>query len=540
MSEPSRVDPPPSADRVLTFGVVAFVLALLYALAADPYHFVYDDGGITLRYAERLAHGSLGYVDGERVNGASSPLHTLALALGLRLGLDAEWAVRGIAALAFAGAIGLAGATFARRGAYGAAALALCLAFAHARPFEMLTSGLEVPFVWLSAAALFAALDRGGQFPIAIALALCAVNKLDGLLAWAAFVVVDAVRQRRIPFATLGIAGLVTVPLLLVVALVFGSVLPNSLLVKLQHGAAQTQFDPLWMPRLLWEGSRLACIVALGSVPLLFVHPPARRASLLAAQVWLVLHVSAHVFVRAGAPFPWYAAVPQAAVWWIAVETVQGFADLATSRLRRPIFAQLLPSLAAVATLGLKAPELLQRLERPDGPAGVPLDGAGDLARAAAGAWLRANTSGTELLSTPYGLPAFEYVGPVIDGSGLNSRRDPEVEARAPYELVGPLETDDLAGRGTGERRFVAIFRYDARAPIYAVTARASSEVVRANLAHVPPDFTIPPEIDPDGWLARARKVPISADELHVTCRRWRDRLARVEAGAMPDGATAR
>jgi hypothetical protein len=64
---------------------------------------VTDDGGITLRYAERFAAGQgLTYNDYEKVNGASAPVWTMLLGGTLRLGLSPSETVIGLGKCLFA------------------------------------------------------------------------------------------------------------------------------------------------------------------------------------------------------------------------------------------------------------------------------------------------------------------------------------------------------------------------------------------------------------------------------------------------------
>ena len=94
-----------------TVAVLAFVLAA----RLDPSTFLTDDGGITLRYAERISQGrGFNYNDGESVNGASNPLYTLLLAAWMALGLGPEAAIRAIALPAYTAATALVFYAFAR------------------------------------------------------------------------------------------------------------------------------------------------------------------------------------------------------------------------------------------------------------------------------------------------------------------------------------------------------------------------------------------------------------------------------------------
>ncbi|MEM1274403.1 MAG: hypothetical protein AAGF88_11335 [Pseudomonadota bacterium] len=88
---------PTSRATILTLaGVAAFAVA-----AYQSRHFIYDDSYITFRYAWNLVHhGELAWNLGERVEGFTNFLYTLALTPFFALGIDAVLAARGLNAAA--------------------------------------------------------------------------------------------------------------------------------------------------------------------------------------------------------------------------------------------------------------------------------------------------------------------------------------------------------------------------------------------------------------------------------------------------------
>src|SRR5262249_44671181 len=101
------IDPPlaPSpSDRLLRLAAYAVVATYAAVLAMQgPANVFGDDAAITFRYAERLAAGhGFTYNDHERVQGASNPLYTLALAAIVAVGPHVEPSARALAVVLLA------------------------------------------------------------------------------------------------------------------------------------------------------------------------------------------------------------------------------------------------------------------------------------------------------------------------------------------------------------------------------------------------------------------------------------------------------
>ncbi|GAB4137992.1 MAG: hypothetical protein Fur0037_03450 [Planctomycetota bacterium] len=139
-------------------GKVLAALAFLGALAVLAWQvhwlwpYVSDDAFISMRYAQRLAEGhGLTWNDGERVEGYSNLLWTLATALGMRLGLEGLLTVRLLGGICAGGALFvLAFGTRPRCLADGPACFGATLMVAACPPLAVWTTGgLEGPMVLL-------------------------------------------------------------------------------------------------------------------------------------------------------------------------------------------------------------------------------------------------------------------------------------------------------------------------------------------------------------------------------------------------------
>jgi hypothetical protein len=208
-------------------------------------------------------------------------------------------------------------------------------------------------------------------------------------------------------------------------------------------------------------------------VPLAFAIPrrdtPASVATT-ALFAWLSLHTLAYSFVNLGAPYPWYLAVPVAALAMLTGIAVGGaWRTLAAGHRRRPL---------AIGMLALGTTCVLVAL-RGASSAGWPrsLDAWEwfESDRRLAGIFLRRHSAAGEVLDSPFGWPAYESRLPTNDTSGLNSvepsgsvvyrieERHPSVNgAAAPSDGLVPLATFDLANsRVPSAAWFVLVGRAD-------------------------------------------------------------------------------
>lgn len=499
-------EPRPTASELATKsrlplygGLLACAAMFAYSWIGDHYLYFADDAGITMRYAERMAAGlGFAYNDGEAVNGASNPLYVFTAAALLRLGLSPEATILFIASASLAAIAGVMFATFARFYSVGAAAFSVLALVAFEHPFNSIADGMESPLVMLFAVLLFRALHGGGHVFPGIALGLLVANKLDGALAAVAFTAVYLLARRSFPWREALTALLTAAPVFGVLLASFGSILPNSMIVKLTIHSQYAELDRLWMPRmlLLHTGLRLLFWSSFWSLLWLPLARELRRSFAIAViQLWFLLHLGAYAVLNLGDTYPWYTAAPQIHCVILSSFAVHVLASAVLVRGRFPRFEwdpRRLPRrawpvglLCFVALAWSRHTCLISRLEPPSPPHGLADSASDNLGRQAAGAWLRKHTSGTELLSTFEGLPAYEYGGPVYDFSRLNSARDDAREAGATYLLEGPLEPDVDPPLVLGGRDLICTFRFDTFRGPYCLYASPGSEIDASGARHL-------------------------------------------------------
>ncbi|MEM6673844.1 MAG: hypothetical protein AAF726_13450 [Planctomycetota bacterium] len=500
---------------------VAAAVAVATAMV-DPYSWVGDDGGITLRYARRIAAGEgFSYNDGEAVNGASNPLYTLALAGVLRLGATPAEAVNLIAIACIALTSGVLFAAFTSLGSPLSGLFAVLATLVTDWMFFMNFDGLEPPFVFFLAACLFAALCGGSRILVGVALGLLFANKLDGALAAIAFTLVELLRSRRFPLREALVAAAAAAPVLLVLFINFGSIFPNSMGTKLTGAGHHTRggFDPLWMHSALLEGSALFYVPALASVAW-SVGTLGRGwpRAVLVIQVWFVLSLVVYANVDLGAPYPWYAATALICSAILGAAFVMrlgsALARLAGSEPLPRAIRAIVPAAAAIALLVVERGAIADRWGPQQG--GMPLHEAQKVALQASGAWLRKHADHDEMLGTHLGLPAFEYTGPVYDAAGLSSERDEARFAEAEYAVIPPRTAKDSLRWTWKGRRLVATFFFDGAAPGYSVYAHEDSQIGRSGVRHIV--FPLPgaAEALPSTWRGHRFSVPAGKQEAIV------------------------
>jgi hypothetical protein len=494
-------------------GLLVCAAVFAYSWYGDHYQYVGDDGGITLRYAERFAQGKgLNYNDGEAVNGASNPLVILTEAACFRLGLGPDTTVLLIASACLAATAGVLFATFARFYSVGAALFSTLALLAFNEPFEKVVDGMETPLVILLAALLFRALhERRAVFP-GIVLGLLVAGKLDGALAAVAFTAVYLLAKRSFPWRTALIALVTAAPMFVLLFAYFGSLLPNSMTTKLAIHSQNWDMDPLWMHRLLTI--RPFRVLYWGAWASLLWWPLARDLGrsfpVTVIQIWFVLHMVTFATVNLGAPFPWYATAPLIHSVILSTFVVHALSSAVVARTGRwrlewlPDFAprRAWPvGLALVGGLGaLGWSNLAGRLQPSTLAHRLAPSTATDLGRQAAGAWLRVHTSGTELLATFEGLPSFEYGGPCYDFALLNSKSEPRRYKSAAYLLAAPIRAGLDAPFENAGRELVATFQFDASKERYPLYARPGTEIVQSGARHIvftTPTMWLGPEDDP-------------------------------------------
>jgi hypothetical protein len=139
----------------------------------------------------------------------------------------------------------------------------------------------------------------------------------------------------------------------------------------------------------------------------------------------------------------------------------------------------------------------------------------GDLARLAAGAWLRRYAAPGEVLETAFGLPAFAYEGPVYDSSQLNSAPSSPLLARAVYSI---REGDSPPP--SAEWELVALCAFPAAAE------RDSDPASKSNRYRVyaKPESRVRREHKSFGLEGRT-DAPLAADDLPLMSRAWREHV---------------
>ena len=220
--------------RLLVVLIAAVALARGWWL-----RFVQDDAFISFRYARHLAEGlGLVYNPGERVEGYTNFLWTLAMAPATALGIDIVAWSEGLSLASFAAALALTHALARRWHGERAALAALALTALNASFDAYATGGLETMFgiAWVLAAV--AALAAGRIVPAALATAAAVMTRMDASLLllpfWTAALFPSGVRSFRFrPFAQ---ASALLLPLvggwMLARHAYYGGWVPNTFLIK--------------------------------------------------------------------------------------------------------------------------------------------------------------------------------------------------------------------------------------------------------------------------------------------------------------------
>lgn len=347
----------------------ALLVALLLALAAGAvaagfWAVTYDDGYITYRYAERLAHGrGLTWNDDARVLGTSAPGYAVLLAGLARAGAVLGFGVADAGSLlTFTSILALA-ALIAAPGRGGTAIPLLFGLLALVSRFDLELQGCEtLP----AAAALVLAFrwalieERPGAAGLAGALAVAL--RADSALALAVVGLVLWRRDRRFP-ARFALAGGAPIAIgAAALALYYGSPVPATLagkrgeLALAASGYGRAEWE--WLERIYGLPGALA-LVALALAGLLLARERLARArpALAPAALWLVLHETFYRVV--GVPFsPWYHVHLFHALLAAAALGAWELAERALDRLRAAPGAAARGALAALLLTPLAAPSL--------------------------------------------------------------------------------------------------------------------------------------------------------------------------------------
>jgi hypothetical protein len=313
------------------FGAVLGALAFLVVRGS-----LTDDSYITLAYARNLAeHGEWGMIPGAPANSATSPLNVLLLAaftLVTRIVGDPHPVVAlGVLTVLCGGALGWAWQRIGRVLSLPTAAGVLGITLVLLNPFVLSAIGLEVLLIpaVLLVMTVFALEGRPVWFGVAGGLAI--LTRLDLVV----FVVViavctPAIRRKLLPAA--GFAILTTAPWFLVSWFVFGSFVPDTLVIKQAQAGLFAPWSYSTGPVMYYLGwpvtvlvsflPALVGVVALaGWVAARFAvrwpeFPPLGPVAALAAGG--ILYYIAYSYLGVG-PFHWYYVAPVAATSAFAV-----------------------------------------------------------------------------------------------------------------------------------------------------------------------------------------------------------------------------
>lgn len=212
-----------------TWALPALAAAVALWVALSQHHLLGDDAYITFRYARNLAEGNgLVYNPGEPVLGTSTPLFTLLLAAGHRLGLGLPDLAVWMSGFSWAVAILALGYVLRHRPAW--AGVPLLVLAASATFAENL--GMESALYALLCLASLLLAGSGRGLPAAALAGLAALTRLDGGIVVVVVLVATALRERRLPWKEAALAGLIVAPWYLWAWGHYGSPFPNSLHAK--------------------------------------------------------------------------------------------------------------------------------------------------------------------------------------------------------------------------------------------------------------------------------------------------------------------
>lgn len=287
------------------------------ALAVGPlaYAFMFrnvliDDAFIVLVYARNLAeHFSWGFVAGEPMNTATSPLNVIGVALTTAIVRDP---VR--AALVFNAAVWIATILLldriGRRLFSSMYFVFLCVPALLFNPMLISTLGLEsYLFILLFIAALDGYLRRRWT-ALAVAVALLTLTRFDGVLAAAVFWLFTPGWRRKARFAL--IYALLLPPWHLFAWIHLGSFFPDTLFIKVaQPGFGSFEFGDGLL--LYFEKFPFAVTASLfllpAAVAALFVRRHRVRRAVRVVALYGVLHYAGYCLLRVP-PYEWYYASP--------------------------------------------------------------------------------------------------------------------------------------------------------------------------------------------------------------------------------------
>lgn len=418
--------------------IVATLIALAVAWRTQPIA-LYDDFGITARYASRVASGDgWTYNPGDRTNGASAPLYTMLLALLRLAGLEIVDAARGVGIVSYAGCIGMV--------AYAGTRLVGALGGCFAAFFLLVwpdfnaqgLSGMESAFAAaLGLSVIVAIVDRRNTLA-GVLLGLALLTKLDaGLLALAAAIAWMVVK-REVPWRLAALSAGIVLPWVAFSAVYFGSPLPNSMTSKLSGTVDNPSivFDRTWViDSLRDQRATILILLAVASLVVagrLWASSAHLACGLVTAFLWPLLHVTTFSLVDFGDRFPWYLTVLYPPIALCAGATLGWLVSEASHRSRDALIVALAFSLCATAfAVGVQhgggTPRILARRVQRGYYTSNYLEF--EKARREAGRRVAALAESGDVIATCFGWVAFEALdNPIHETCELNTR-----------EPVGPV-----------------------------------------------------------------------------------------------------
>lgn len=326
---PSRTRTSQADERLALFAALALGLVAILLLRLLEGAFDIDDAPITYRYARNIASG-LGYVynAGEYVQGTSTPLYTLILALLALLGAPPHWSSWAINLLASGGVVALVFLTAHRVSPqrWLAGLLAVLWLMLQGNFLRFTTTGMETPFyMLLIVGALYAlAIKRFTWATVLAALAL--LTRLDGAAIGVAVLLSIWLQTGRFPLRFGILYGALILPWFAWAWWYFGHPLPNSMHAKQLHVEA-THVPRTWMLEELFSlnSSVMRWPIALALPGAAQIYGRMRAVGWVAAPVvWLVLYIAAYTAVGIDY-YEWYLS-PLSPV--LAILVGSGFAAL--------------------------------------------------------------------------------------------------------------------------------------------------------------------------------------------------------------------
>lgn len=405
----------PTPSRSIAVGIVLIALALqgVALAAAAPTYFV-DDAGFFFRYAEHLTQG-LGYrfnPNEPPVWGASAPLWPLVLSVGMRAGLAVDDSARIAAVVLTLAAVGLLTMTAMRvAGVLAALLVALLLALDFRFGFWAM-SGMESPLGHFAIAlGLFAIASGRVGVMLGVAMGLALVHKLD-FVPFAFLLLAAAwLDTRRVSWIAISIAAGCAIAWYGFAWVHFGSVVPNSFLIKTWSSHPPVPVG--WFVSMaLVSGIRLplSLLAIFGAA----TSWSARRGLVFCATGLVAVHAIAYTLVRPVEPWDWYGAPLQGPLCLLAAlgltHAWQWTSRGLPGQRARVAGAALL--IGAVAALGL-------RLEQPAYYQRVGTN-ASEGCRVAAGRWVAANTPAHWQVLSHFGNPLYYAHRFALDTTRLN------------------------------------------------------------------------------------------------------------------------